>query len=72
MCTFRTGKKLKISIFTCTNLPGICYTFYILKNATITYAGLGDYDEEISEDESDIEPILRSDDEDNEGMQPFA
>lgn len=34
--------------------------------------GLGDYDEEISEDESDIEPILRSDDEDNEGMQPFA
>lgn len=46
--------------------------FYIFKNATITYAGLGDYDEEISEDESDIEPILRSDDEDNEGMQPFA
>lgn len=47
-------------------------SLYILKNATITYAGFGDYDEEISEDESDIEPILRSDDEDNEGMQPFA
>lgn len=41
---------------------------YILKNVIIIYVGLGDYDEEILEDESDIEFILRLDDEDNEGM----
>ncbi|XP_048746998.1 protein spinster homolog 1-like isoform X3 [Ostrea edulis] len=34
--------------------------------------GLRDSDEDISEDDSDVEPILRSDDEDFDGMQPFA
>ncbi|XP_062578928.1 protein spinster homolog 1-like isoform X4 [Saccostrea cucullata] len=34
--------------------------------------GLRDSDEDISEDDSDVEPILRSDDEDFDGLQPFA
>lgn len=34
--------------------------------------GIRDYDEDMSDDDSDDQPILRSDEDDTEGMQPFA
>lgn len=49
----------------------LCFKIHFVENI-IMCTGLRDSDEDISEDDSDVEPILRSDDEDFDGMQPFA